>query len=218
MSGHPNPFDRGRAEAAEYDAWYDTPRGAAILLAEERCIGAMLKDAPRPWLDLGTGTGRFGGDLGADLGVDAAPAMAEIAMRRLPSVVLGTAEALPLRGASIGAVLSVTVFEFLGDPEAALREVARVLRAGGRAVIGFVPRAGRWAVAYAEHGQEPGSVFHSARFFSPEEVEALARAAGLAVLGAFSTLLERPDEACSGMVLPGVDPRASFIAMAFTKG
>lgn len=218
MTGHPNPFDRGRAEAVAYDAWYDTPQGAAILRAEERCVGTLLQDAPHPWLDLGTGTGRFGADLGADVGIDPAPAMAGIAVRRLPLVVLGAAVALPLRDGSIGAALSVTVFEFLDDPQAALSELARVLTPGGRVVIGFFPRAGSWAAAYAAQGQHPGSVFHGARYFSIEDMETLAVAADLRLVGTCSTLLEAPDEGCSGLVVPRVDPRAGFVAMAFMKG
>ncbi|MHC4108748.1 MAG: class I SAM-dependent methyltransferase, partial [Planctomycetota bacterium] len=153
MSRHKNPFDRSSAEAVAYDAWYDTPEGRSVLRTEERCIRELLDGAPRPWLDVGTGSGRFGGDIGADVGLDPALELVKIASRRMPSVVRGTAEMLPLREASIGAVLSVAVFEFLAEPARAMREVARVLHPGGRFVLGFVPRGSAWAAVYEQQGR-----------------------------------------------------------------
>jgi ubiquinone/menaquinone biosynthesis C-methylase UbiE len=213
-----NPFDRGEIEATAYDSWYDTPAGEAVLATEERCVRQLLESAGRPWLDLGTGTGRFGAALRADLGIDAAPAMAQLAARRMRSVALGVAEALPLREGSLGAAFSVTVFEFLPDPEQALRELARVLRPGGRLVIGFFPRDGAWAAAYVEHGREPDSVFHRARFFTPGEVIDLARDAGLEPGAARSTLFENPGEPPTGRATDGADAHAGFIAIALLKG
>lgn len=160
MSAPVNPFDLGPEGVAEYDAWYDSADGKAALDLEERCVGDLLAGAPRPWLDVGTGTGRFGGDRAADIGLDPSPQMLRLASRRIPSAVLGVAEALPFRDASIGGVLCVAVLEFVPAPDRALAEMARVLRPGGRAVVGFFPREGPWALTYSQQGQDPGSVFH----------------------------------------------------------
>ena len=218
MAGSPtNPFDRGPAEAAEYDAWYDTRRGHAVLQIEQRCVRGLLQGAPRPWLDLGTGSGRFGGGLRADLGLDPALDLLKIASKRMPRVVCGVAEMLPVRSASIGTVLAVAVFEFLAGPAEATREVARVLRPGGDFVLGFFPRGGPWAAAYEKRARDPQSVFHNARFLSITDVQTLAAESGLRPTGARSALFEDPDGSQGDRVAIGADAMAGFVAIKLTK-
>jgi len=217
MTAYPNPFDRGVAEAVEYDAWYDDPLGRSVLAREQQCLLPLIEDAGRPWLDLGTGSGRFGAALRADAGLDPAIEMLRIAARRLPSAILGVAEALPVRDACLGAVLSVTVFEFLPDAGETMREIARALRPGGRFVLGFFPRGGAWALAYEAHGRDPASVFHRARFYTLDELRALAAAAGLTPGRVRSTLFEAPGQPPAGRIVDGADPAAGFMAAALLK-
>jgi len=72
------------------------------------------------------------------VGIDAAPRMVELARERIPSAKLevARAEELPFADASFDVVVAVGVLEY-GDLEASLRELARVLRPGGRAVLGL---------------------------------------------------------------------------------
>ncbi len=212
-----SPFDRGAAEAAAYDAWYDSLLGRAVLRAEQHCVRELLAGAERPWLDLGAGSGRFGGSLGADVGLDPAMAMLRLAARRLPSVVRGVAQALPFRGESLGAVLSVAVFEFLDAPAPAMQEVARVLQPGGRFVLGFFPAGGPWARRYTLYGRDLQSAFHRAHFFSVAEMRALAAQAGLRAGSARSALFEPPDTSPTGHVREGADDTAGFVAFMFMK-
>ncbi|TAK76143.1 MAG: class I SAM-dependent methyltransferase [Dehalococcoidia bacterium] len=217
MSGSSNPFDSGEAEAAAYDAWYDAPSGRSVLEREQRCVIPLLEGAARPWLDLGTGSGRFGAAAGAELGLDPALALLRIAARRIPSVVRGAAEALPFRAASLGAVLCVAAFEFLPDADCALREIARALRPGGRFVLGFFPRDSAWATFYEQEGRDPASLFHGARFCSLEEWQQRAVAAGLTPGPVRSTLFEAPGEPPSPRVVAGAEPGASFVATTLVK-
>lgn len=217
MTGIRNPFDRGATEATEYDAWYDTPSGASVLERELECVVPLLRGAQRPWLDVGTGSGRFGGAAGVEAGLDPARELLRIAARRIPSLLLGAAEALPFRDASLGAVLCVAAFEFLPDADRAIREIARVLRPGGRFVLGFFPRGSAWASAYEQHGRDPASVFHGARFCSLAEWLGRAAAAGLVPGDARCTLFEAPGEPPSTRVAAGADPGASFVAMTLLK-
>src|SRR6266849_4610979 len=73
----------------------------------------------------------------AVIGLDHAPAMLRRARRRDPRLVLvrGDARGLPLRDGSLDAVTFHSVLYLLPDRAAALRETARVLRPGGRAVL-----------------------------------------------------------------------------------
>jgi ubiquinone/menaquinone biosynthesis C-methylase UbiE len=92
-------------------------------------------------VDLGCGPGNSATHLRASVpvvaGVDRAPAMLRRARRRDPRLLLvqGDARGLPLRDGSVDAITFHSVLYLLPDRAAALRETARVLRPGGRAVL-----------------------------------------------------------------------------------
>src|SRR4051812_4795013 len=98
-------------------------------------------------LDAGCGPGFYVVDTldivganGSVTGVDASAAMLAIAGRKAgdrPNVRLLEAEAtnLPVGDASVDRAISVQVFEYLSDVDAALAELMRVVRPGGRVVI-----------------------------------------------------------------------------------
>lgn len=98
-------------------------------------------------LDVGCGPGFYVAELaervggaGAVVGVDISPAMLAVAARRcegLANVALheGPATALPVEDSSFDAALSVQALEFVEDVDAALAELHRVLRPGGRLVV-----------------------------------------------------------------------------------
>src|ERR1700730_9204444 len=95
-------------------------------------------------LDLCTGTGRlahellpFVGPSGRVIGVDFSPAMLELARKREPSVEFrqGDVTQLSEADASVDAVTIGFGLRNLVDRHAALREMFRVLRPGGRLVI-----------------------------------------------------------------------------------
>lgn len=97
-------------------------------------------------LDIGSGSGTDAliaaalvGPAGRVVGVDLTEAMrdklranAAVAGARHLKVMAGNAEALPLPPASVDVVTSNGVFNLVPDKVRAIREVARVLRAGGR--------------------------------------------------------------------------------------
>ena len=88
-------------------------------------------------LDLGAGTGKLTTRLverGLDVvAVDPIPEMLEVLSNSLPDTpaLLGTAEEIPLPDDSVDAVLVAQAWHWF-DPERAVKEVARVLRPGGR--------------------------------------------------------------------------------------
>jgi ubiquinone/menaquinone biosynthesis C-methylase UbiE len=107
--------------------------------------------APRPGetlADIGCGNGLLTHDLGLAVGptgkvtgIDPSDQMLALARARTEGMgqielVNASAETLPLADGSLDGALSLQVFEYLDDPRPALAEAKRVLRPGGRLVLG----------------------------------------------------------------------------------
>ena len=90
-------------------------------------------------LDLGCGKGRLVralGALGAEVvGTDPTWAMLKPARLAGGSYVQSSATGLPFREGSFDGVICVEVIEHIPDVDRALREIARVLKPGGRAIL-----------------------------------------------------------------------------------
>ena len=97
-------------------------------------------------VDVGSGTGtmtrRLAGITGTPVvGVEPDPRLRTVAVHRTPAdgppvrFVDGTADALPVADGSVDLVWCERVLQHLADPAAAVVEIARVLRPGGRAVL-----------------------------------------------------------------------------------
>lgn len=144
------------ARAADWDARFpdDGPAYAAAVTG----IGLRPGDAV---LDAGCGTGRAlpalrdaVGPGGTVVGVDLTPAMLEAAVRAgrddSGALLLGDVGRLPLRDGVFDAVFGAGLVSHLSRPAEDLRELARVVRSGGRLAL-FHP-VGR-AVLAARHGR-----------------------------------------------------------------
>jgi SAM-dependent methyltransferase len=120
--------------------WCDT-RGARILV--DGCgLGAyaarLLEDSPHVYA------------------FDIELERAAVALQRAPRTHVAAAEALPYPHDSFDVILSHEVLEHVQDDRAALVEMARVLRPGGRAII-FCPN--RW-YPFETHGHYWRGVYH----------------------------------------------------------
>lgn len=94
--------------------------------------------------DLGCGTGPLSAELAgyvkAVIAVDNSPAMLKAAQKRLEGLSnidlrRGDLEALPIEDATCDAAMMVLVLSYLATPQSAVREMARILKPGGKAVL-----------------------------------------------------------------------------------
>ncbi|HEX5066172.1 MAG TPA: class I SAM-dependent methyltransferase [Myxococcota bacterium] len=133
-------------------------------------------------LEVGCGHGRTLARLAATAGVrvagvDPSDVMVGVARRRLrraiaagrAEVALGSGEALPHPAARFDAAFAVHVVYFWREPQADLQELRRVLRPGGRLLLGYKPRDEKTLAAL------PASVYTLRKV---EEIEALLADAG----------------------------------------
>lgn len=173
--------------AAVYDAWYATGLGAAAHRVELELVAELA--LPKPGeraLDAGCGTGIYSAwlsDLGLEVtGLDSNPHMLRAARRRAPRARLleGDVTDLPFAEGEFDLALAVTVFCFLSDEQrgAAARELLRVVRPGGRVVLGELARFSLWAAQRRVKGWLGSRTWRSARFTSAGELGRLLRRVG----------------------------------------
>ena len=171
-------------------------------------------------LDVGCGSGFFVEELletvgpeGAVVGIDISPQMLAAAAARCaghPNVVFQQADAtaLPVDEASFDAALCVQVLEYVADPTAALAQMHRALRPGGRVVV--------WDVDWATvtwHSEDPARMERVMRTWDehlthpslPRTLAARLRAAGFSDARAeghvFTTTTLDPEAFGTGVVL-----------------
>ncbi|SFV10369.1 class I SAM-dependent methyltransferase [Alicyclobacillus macrosporangiidus] len=169
-------------KASTYDDFCRTPLGHFVDVVEREIVAVTAKPKQgEKVIDLGCGTGSYTywlSDLGLSVvGVDISQKMLEVARNKREKVVTFVQADLlnlPFDNNTFDLAVCNTVLEFLQDPVAALREGLRVLKPGGRLVVGFINSSGTWAKKYSERGRkDPGSVFRHARFFSVDEVSTM---------------------------------------------
>lgn len=156
---------------------------------------------------------RFAAALGIHEGVDPSASALVLAKERGIDVCAGVAEHLPYSAAIFDGILVVTALCFFDDAELALREFARVLKPGGRLVIGMLPASGPWGRLRAEKKRQGHPLYAHARFFTAEEVRSLAERSGFRVDRVCCTLLSLPEAAPSPMRTIEIVPDAGFVCL-----
>lgn len=90
-------------------------------------------------------------------------------------------QALPCPGRTFDVITCITVLAFVPDVRMAVREMARVLRPGGRLVIGDRGKWSLWAARRRIRGRFGARLWQTARFRTAKELSALQADAGLTV-------------------------------------
>jgi len=202
----------------KYEAWYETPLGKASDRFERELVLSMagVKEGDRV-LDAGCGTGIYSLELakrGAFVaGLDASSGMLELARAKAGRAGLNIdfvkADALhiPFPDGHFDLVLSVCMLCFVKEREAAILEMKRVLRPGGRIVIALLNSRSPWAFLRRAKGLFRKSVYNNAEFLSPRAVESELRKAGFKGIETRTCLFFLPIDSKIYLGLSGVQER-----------
>lgn len=171
----------------KYDSWYDSNRFA--YLSELEAVKKVLPKNKKG-LEIGVGTGRFAAPLGIKYGIDPSKNMLKIAKGRGIAAREGLGEKLPFENGVFDYVTIIITLCFLRDPERVLTESKRVLKKGGKVIVGIIDKDSFLGKYY----QKKKSVFYGhANFFSARQAAGLLKNAGFSVLSCYQTLYRLPN-------------------------
>ena len=183
-----NPFDD---LANEYDTWFDGP-GKLIFNIEVKAFQEILPSLPKPWLEIGAGSGRFALALGIDTGIEPSINLVKMARQRKITIFQGRGEQKIFEKALFGTVFLITTLCFLESPLEVLKEAHRILVPGGKIVLGVVLRDSPWGVYYEQQKMKGHRVYQYATFYRCNEVTRLTIQAGFMGEKMLSTLFQGP--------------------------
>jgi len=190
-------FDRF---AREYDHWF--VENSFAYLSEVEAIRRFIPDTGLG-VEIGAGTGRFSIPFGIKIGIEPSDGMARLAQSRGLFIIRALAEELPFVDVTIDYVLMVTVICFLTDLPTAIKEIRRVLKPGGRLIIGFIDRESPLGRNY-ESMKDSSRFYKWATFYSVSQVMDVLTAAGFSDFQVCQTLFTNPgdmarcDPVCEG--------------------
>jgi SAM-dependent methyltransferase len=169
----------------------------------------LLPTLPKPWLEIGVGSGRFAQALGIETGVDPSTKLIEMARKRGINAFLGQGELEIFDEESFGTVFLIVTLCFLDSPLDVLREANRILMPGGKLVLGLVLKESPWGQFYQTKKTQGHRFYKHANFYRYDEVAKLLEQAGFSIERVISTLFQRPGE-----VRHAEDPREGYFSDA----
>lgn len=202
---------------AGYARWaetYDQP-GNPLISVEQPVVWAMLDEQPAgDALDAACGTGRHAKhlvDLGHRVvGVDGSPEMLERARAAAPGTDFrdGDLTALPVETSSVDLAVCALALEHVEDLDAAVGELARVVRPGGRIILSDLHPSIRatGGAAYFQDAAGGGGVVRGYSHLHGDYLRAFSRA-GLTVDQCLEPALGPDEVAMQG-------PAATFVPRA----
>ena len=170
-------------QASTYDNWCRTPLGSMVDHLEKDLIAKNAEPlVGEKALDLGCGTGIYAiwlGKMGLDVsGIDLSSEMLAKAQEKAEREDItvdwfqGDIHHLPFNNETFDLVVSNIVLEFVNEPDQVILEALRVLKKGGRLVVGLINKEGYWGKTYLQKGQhDPDSVFAFAQFYSEQTIK-----------------------------------------------
>jgi ubiquinone biosynthesis O-methyltransferase len=174
----------------DYARWRASEVGAVTERVERRLILDLIGDVRgKTILDVGCGDGDLAIELskrGATVsGIDISESMIETARTRAAGEEVSidfrvaAAQQIPFPAEQFDIVAAVTILCFVEDPSPVFTEMARVLRPGGRLVIGELGKWSSWAAARRIRAWLGSPLWRRGYFRTSPELRALATRASL---------------------------------------
>ena len=151
--------------ASAYDAWFED-EGKLVFAIEAKDFQKVLPLLPKPWLEIGVGSGRFAQSLGIEMGLDPSIKLLDMARKRDINVFLGRGEDAPIGDESLGTAFFIVTLCFVQSPLKVLIEANRLLKRNGKVVLGLVLRENSWGRFYQAKGVEGHRFYRHAAFYS----------------------------------------------------
>jgi SAM-dependent methyltransferase len=169
----PNTSHKGAALfdtlAVAYDNWLEE-EGKPIFDIEVRAFQEVLASLPRPWLEIGVGSGRFAQVLGIEIGIDPSTKLLEFASKRGIEVVIGRGEQHIFGSTSFGTVFLIATICFVNSALNVLKEAHRILAPGGKIVLGLVLKESPWGRFYEQKKKQGHRFYKHATFYRYNDV------------------------------------------------
>ena len=206
--------DAGKFGPETYAAWRSTSLGDITEALEQRLLLRLAGDLrDRSVIDVGCGDGTLAFTCwergatqvtGVDLDARMITRATAVAAQHHAAIgyAVARADVLPFRDQSVDLVISVTMLTFVRDADRAVREMARVLRPGGRLVIGDLGKWSCWAARRRLRAWLGSKTWRAARFRTASELRALVRAAGLRVEHVSGAIYFPPITAVARLMAP----------------
>ena len=226
----------GATGPGAYAKWRATTLGTVTeALEQRRILGLVGSVEGKRVLDLGCGDGLLTATLATHgarvVGIDIDRAALHAALARLDTTragsgrfVEGRIESLPFPADAFDVVTAVTVLCLVSDRATAAQEAARVLRPGGRLIIGDLGRWSAWAARRRIKGWLGSRLWRSAHFWTAAELSRLIEQAGFRVEAIRGSVYYPPIGILARALAPldrwlgsGTTIGAAFIAVAATK-
>jgi ubiquinone/menaquinone biosynthesis C-methylase UbiE len=168
----------------EYDEWFEEHKLA--YLSELEALKRAIPEGGRG-LEVGVGTGRFAQPLGIKIGIDPSEKMLEIARKRGIEGILGRGENLPFKDEEFDFVLLAFTLCFVDNPLKVLEEAKRVLKPGGRVIVGIIDKNSKLGKIY-QAKKEKSKFYKVAKFYSSKEIIDMLRKLDFTNIRALQTL------------------------------
>lgn len=183
------PFNE---HVAEYEEWYQ--KYPFVFQSEVEAIRDLLPTGDKiRGIEVALGTGRFSKELGIKEGIEPAPNMRALALKRGIDVMSAEAENLPYKDMEFDFVLMAFCISYFADLTAAFSEAKRVLKNGGALIVGFIDKDSLIGKYYEQ--RKPESVFYrQANFYSVKRITSALKKIGFKNLQYSQTLFHALDD------------------------